>query len=141
MYNFLSLLIGILIAIMIAFNGRLSDGLGNYSSLVLIHLIGFIVILGILIYKNIKISFRNNLPLYLYMAGGISVLTVLINNLSFTAIGISLPVALGLLGQLITSLTLDHYGFLGMKKVSFNKKKFIGLSIIIIGISIMALNK
>lgn len=141
MYNFLSLLIGILIAIMIAFNGRLSDGLGNYSSLVLIHLIGFVTILGILIYKNIKISFKNNLPLYLYIAGSISVLTVLINNLTFAAIGVSLPVALGLLGQLITSLAFDNYGFLGMKKVSFNKKKFIGLSIIMIGILIMSLNR
>lgn len=141
MYNFLSLLIGILIAIMIAFNGILSDGLGNYSSLVIIHLIGFVAILGILIYKNIKISFKNNLPLYLYIAGSISVLTVLINNLTFAVIGVSLPVALGLLGQLTTSLAFDNYGFLGMKKVNFSKKKFIGLSIIMIGIIIMSLNK
>ena len=59
------------------------------------------------------------------------------NNLSYAALGVSLPVALGLLGQLITSLAFVHYGFLNMKKVQFNNKKFIGLSIIIIGISIM----
>ncbi|MDR3593603.1 DMT family transporter [Clostridium sp.] len=139
MYNFLSLLIGILIAIMIAFNGKLSDGIGNYSSLVIIHTIGFIAILVILLYKKIKISFKNNLPLYLYIAGAISVFTVMINNLSFTALGVSLPVALGLLGQLITSLAFDHYGLLGMPKINFNKKKIIGLLIIMIGISIMAL--
>jgi transporter family-2 protein len=139
MYNFLSLLIGILIAIMIAFNGKLSDGLGNYSSLVIIHTIGFIAILVILFYKKIKISFKNNLPLYLYIAGAISVFTVMINNLSYTALGVSLPVALGLLGQLITSLAFDHYGLLGMPKINFNKKKIIGLLIIMIGISIMAL--
>lgn len=137
MYNFLSLLIGAIIAIMVAINGELSGGLGNYLSLVIIHLVGFITILGIMFYKKMKISFRNGLPLYLYSAGAISVFTVMFNNLSFAALGVSIPVALGLLGQIITSLAFDHYGFLGMPKIRFNKKKFIGLSIIIIGISIM----
>ena len=83
MYNFLSLLIGALVAIMVAFNGELSNGLGTYSSLVIIHLVGFIIILGIMFYKKIKISFRNSLPLYLYSAGAISVFTVMFNNLSY----------------------------------------------------------
>lgn len=140
MYNSLSLLIGILVAIMIAFNGKLSDGLGNYSSLVIIHAIGLITILGILFYKKIKISFRNNLPLYMYIAGAITVFTIMANNLSYTVLGVSLPVALGLLGQLITSLIFDHYGLLDMPKIHFNKKKIIGLLIIMMGVSIMAFN-
>ncbi|MFT8350997.1 DMT family transporter [Clostridium saccharoperbutylacetonicum] len=140
MYNLLSLLIGILISIMIAFNGKLSNGIGSYTSLLIIHAIGFFAIVIFLYFKKIKISFRNNIPLYFYIAGGISVFTVMFNNLSYSALGVSLPVALGLLGQLITSLAFDHYGFLGMPKVSFNKKKFIGLLFIIIGISIMAFN-
>ncbi|OOM77993.1 DMT family transporter [Clostridium sp. BL-8] len=138
MYNFLSLLIGILIAIMIVFNGNLSNGLDTYSSLVIIHLIGFASVIVIMLYKRIRISFRNNLPLYLYIAGAISVFTVMFNNLSYTVLGVSLPVALGLLGQLLTSLAFDHYGFLGMPKISFNKKKFIGLLIITLGIFVMA---
>ena len=137
MYNFLSLLIGALVAIMVTFNGELSNGLGTYSSLVIIHLVGFVIILGIMFYKKIKIYFKNSLPLYLYSAGAISVFTVMFNNLSYPVLGVSLPLSLSLLGQLITSLAFDHYGFLGMPKVYFNKKKFIGLSIIIIGISIM----
>lgn len=138
MYNFLSLLIGILIAIMIVFNGDLSTGLDTYSSLVIIHLIGFASVLAIVLYKKIRISFRNKLPLYLYIAGAISVFTVMFNNLSYPILGVSLPVALGLLGQLLTSLAFDHYGFLGMPKITFNRKKFIGLLIIIVGILVMA---
>jgi transporter family-2 protein len=137
MYNLLSLLMGILVAVMIGFNGKLSSGLGNYSSLVIIHIVGFIAILMLILYKRIKLSFRNSLPLYLYIAGAISVFTVMFNNLSFAALGVSLPVALGLLGQLLTSLAFDHYGFLGMQKVSFKKKKILGLLVILIGISIM----
>ena len=137
MYNFLSLLIGVTIAIMVAINGELSLGLGNYFSLVVIHLVGFIAILAVMLYKKIKISFRNGLPLYLYSAGAISIFTVMFNNLSYAALGVSIPVALGLLGQIITSLAFDHYGFLGMPKIHFHKEKLIGLLIIVVGISIM----
>lgn len=138
MYNFLSLFIGILISIMVAFNGHLSKGLGTYSSLVLIHLIGFIGVLAIIFYKKLRVSFKNNLPLYLYSAGAISVFTVMFNNLTFAVLGVSLPLALGLLGQLLISLAFDHYGLLGMPKIKFNKKKFFGLSIITAGIIVMA---
>jgi transporter family-2 protein len=108
MYNLLSLLIGAVIAIMVAINGELSGSLGNYFSLIIIHLLGFLSILGIMVFKKIKLSFRNGLPLYLYSAGAISVFTVMFNNLSYAALGVSLPVALGLLGQIITSLAFDH---------------------------------
>ena len=137
MYNFLSLLIGILIAIMVAFNGELSGNIGNYSSLVVIHVIGYLALVLLMLYKKIKIPFKMTLPLWLYSAGAISVGTVLINNLSYSAIGVSLPVALGLLGQSLTSLVFDHYGFLGMPKIKFNKNKIIGIVIIIIGVCIM----
>jgi bacterial/archaeal transporter family-2 protein len=59
------------------------------------------------------------------------------NNLSYSALGVSLPVALGLLGQILTSLAFDHYGILGMPRIRFKKKKIVGLLIIVIGISIM----
>jgi bacterial/archaeal transporter family-2 protein len=137
MYNLLSLLIGAVIAIMVAVNGELSGSLGNYFSLIIIHLLGFLNVLGIMLYKKIKISFRNGLPLYLYSAGAISVFTVMFNNLSYSALGVSLPVALGLLGQILTSLAFDHYGILGMPRIRFKKKKIVGLLIIVIGISIM----
>ena len=137
MYNILSLLIGMLIAVMIAVNGRLSSTMGTYSSLLLIHIIGYIFLVIIMLIKKIKIPFKMNLPLYLYSAGAMSVLTVLFNNISFPKIGVSLPVSLGLLGQISTSLVFDYYGLLGMPKIHFNKKKLIGFAVIIVGIGIM----
>ncbi|WP_394871186.1 DMT family transporter [Clostridium butyricum] len=137
MYNFLSLLIGILIAIMVAFNGELSNGIGNYSSLIVIHILGYALLVFLMLYKKIKIPFKMTLPLWLYSAGVISVATVLINNITYSSIGVSLPVALGLLGQSLTSIVFDHYGLLGMPKIEFNKKKLIGIIVIIIGVCIM----
>lgn len=137
MYNILSLLIGMLIAIMVAFNGQLSSGIGNYFSLVVIHVLGYLALLIFMIVKKIKIPFKLTQPVWLYSAGTITVFTVMFNNLAYPVLGVSLPVALGLLGQTVTSLVFDHFGLLGMPVVKFNKKKIIGISIIICGVLIM----
>ena len=137
MYNLLSLLIGVLIAVMVAFNGELSSGMGTYSSLVVIHVLGYIALLVFMVIKKIKIPFKTTKPLWLYSAGIISVFTVMFNNISYPVLGVSLPVSLGLLGQTVTSFLFDHFGLLGMPVVKFNKKKLIGIAIIICGVLIM----
>ncbi|WP_202906312.1 DMT family transporter, partial [Clostridium botulinum] len=58
-------------------------------------------------------------------------------NLSFSKLGVSLTLALGLLGQSLSSIFIDHFGLLGMKVIKFEKKKCIGLLFIILGIFIM----
>lgn len=137
MYNFLSLFTGILITIMVSFNGILSQAIGNYSSSLIIHLSGFIILLIILLIKKYKISFKKKLPIILYSAGIIGVFTVIFNNISFKVLGASLTISLALLGQTISSLIIDNYGLMGMKKVKFESKKIFGLLIIISGIIIM----
>lgn len=137
MYNLLSAFIGFLITFMIFINSTLSGKIDGYLASVVIHIVGLIGITMILILKKLKISFDRTLPLYLYSAGVIGVFTVLSNNLTFNKIGASLTLALGLFGQVVASILIDHFGALGMKRIPFDKRKFIGLFIIIIGISVM----
>jgi bacterial/archaeal transporter family-2 protein len=139
MYSLLSAFIGVLITIMILLNGVLSQKLGNYSSTFTIHLVGLILISIILIVRKSEISFNKDIPIYLYSGGFLGVFTILFNNISFNHLGASLTLALGLLGQSICSLILDHYGVLGMKVVKFKKEKLLGLIIIASGIVIMTL--
>jgi len=131
--------VGGLIAIMILFNGTLSNAIGNYQSTVIVHLVGLIGIIMILIVGKSKIRFFKSVPLYAYSAGVIGVLPILFNNISFAVLGVSITLALGLLGQSLTSLVVDHYGLFNMTVVKFNKRKLVGLTIIIIGILIMTI--
>lgn len=135
----MSIIIGMLITLMITLNGSLSNVTGNYTSSVIIHLVGLIGIILVLMITQSKLVIKKDLPFYLYSAGLIGVVTVLFNNISIASIGVSLTVSLGLLGQTIFSLVSDHYGLFGMKKVVFNRRKLIGLVIIIIGIFSMTL--
>ncbi|MDM5189106.1 DMT family transporter [Bacillus sp. DX4.1] len=139
MYNLLSVLIGAFIAIMIPLNGILSEITGNYTSSVMIHIVGLIAIIIVLLISKSKLRIQQGIPLYLYSAGAIGVFTVLFSNISFTALGVSITIALGLLGQSVSSIIIDHFGLLGMKVVKFEKKKIIGLLLISSGIGVMTI--
>lgn len=133
----LAIFSGVLIAFMITLNGGLSKLYGNYNSTVLIHIVGLISIIIVLILKKSKIKGLRGIPLYLYSAGAIGVLTVFFNNIGFASLGVSIPLALGLFGQTITSVIIDQFGLLGMEKVTFHKKKYFGLLLIVAGITVM----
>ena len=139
MYNLLSIFIGALIGIMVYFNGILSIYLGNYTSSVIVHLVGLIGIILVLICTKSKLKFDRSISLFLYSAGVIGVFTVLFTNIGFMSVGASLTIALSLVGQTISAIIIDHYGLLGVNVIKFNKKKLIGLSIITIGIIIMTI--
>lgn len=133
----ISIMIGAIVSVMILFNGTLSNALGNLISTVIIHFVGLLSVILVLIISKTKFKFQKGIPFYLYSAGAIGVLTVVLTNLSFAELGVSLTLALGLFGQSIFSIFIDHYGLFGMKIIKFNRKKLIGLSIITIGIFIM----
>jgi len=129
--------IGILISIMITFNGALSSKIGNYPAVVIIHIVGIILVIAILIIKRQKISFKEHIPLYLFTGGAIGVIMTIFNNLCVNALGVSLTLSLGLFGQSVAATIIDHFGLLGMETHKLKPKKLIGFSIVLCGIIIM----
>ncbi|WP_195600044.1 DMT family transporter [Longibaculum muris] len=135
----LAILAGTIVTIMNVFNGQLSNQVGVYLSTVIIHLVGLFTLIIIMIIKKQKISFQNHIPLILYTGGMIGVFTVLFNVMSISTIGAALVTALGLLGQMLTSLVLEYKGWLGAKKRTLTFQKVISLVIVMIGIGVMIL--
>lgn len=139
MNNLLSAFIGALISVMIMINGTLSNAFGNYTSIVIIHIIGLLSIISVLLLSRSNLKIVKGIPLYFYSAGAIGVFTVLFNNLSFSKLGVSITLALGLLGQSISSIIIDHFGLMGMKVIKFEKRKLFGLILITLGILVMTI--
>ena len=101
MYQFLALISGIIIAIMVTINGGLTTVYGVYTATVLIHIVGVISA-----FIMLKISKQNpfpkiKLPLWLYTGGAVGMLTPLFLNFSFGKISITAMVALSLFAQKI----------------------------------------
>lgn len=139
MKTLISSFIGALISLMIMFNRTLSNSYGNYTSTVIIHLTGLFSIIFILLITRTKFKFKKKMPIYLYSAGAIGIFTVLFNNLSYSTLGVAVTIALGLLGQSITAIIIDHFGLLGMDIIRFRKEKFIGLILVSLGIVVMTI--
>ena len=135
----LAILAGTIVTIMNVFNGQLSNQVGVYLSTVIIHLVGLFTLIIIMIIKKQKISFQNHIPLILYTGGMIGVFTVFCNVMSISTIGSAILTALGLLGQMLTSLVLEYKGWLGAKKRTLTFQKVISLVLVMIGIGVMIL--
>lgn len=135
----ISILTGVVLSIMVVLNGDLGNATGNYISSVIIHFVGLIGIIILLVLTKSKIKNLKGIPFYMFSGGLIGILTVLFTNISFTNLGVSLTVSLALLGQLVTSIVIDHFGYFDLEVTKFEKKKIIGLGIIILGIFIMTL--
>lgn len=140
MYYFLSVLAGLFIAVMVMINGKLTGHYGPYSATVIIHIVGLAFSLILLAAKRQKILPAKKLPFHLYLGGAVGLLTVVFNNISFGRISLSAILALGLLGQCITSLILDKYGFWDMPKHPYSKKKLIGIALVALGILPMVMD-
>lgn len=136
---FLSLFTGVIVTVMIMFNGQLSDYCGIYLSTAIIHFVGLMTFLCILKIKKIKIPFSNHFPFFLYTGGIIGVFTVIFNVFSVSHLGATLLTALGLLGQMLTSVLLEQRGWLGTPQSSMNAQKLLSLMIVMIGIGVMFL--
>ena len=140
MSYFISIFTVVILAIMISLNGEVGNVAGNYASSVIIHFVGLIGILIVLIATKSKFKNLKGIPFYMFTGGLIGILTVLFTNIGFMGLGVSLTVSLSLLGQLVTSLVIDHFGYFDMPVVKFDKKKILGLVIIIAGIYVMTLS-
>jgi transporter family-2 protein len=142
MYYFLALLTGILITVMVTFNGTLTATHGLYSATVIIHVVGLVVVTSFLLFKKEWPFFRGGkkIPAYMYLGGAVGVVTVLLTNFAFGNISVSALLALGLFGQSLSGIAVDQFGLFGMKKHPFNKRKLIGLSFMLVGIGVMVFN-
>ncbi len=139
MYKASAVVIGMLIAIMVLFNGTLNMHLDSFTSGFVIHMVGITAVLLILIGRREKWRITRNIPKYLFVGGLFGVLLVTFNSYCFVKIGATLTLTLGLFGQMLFSAIVDHYGLFGMTRVPMNPKKMIGFTIVSVGVVVMTL--
>jgi Uncharacterized protein conserved in bacteria len=137
MYGLLVPLVGGVLTIQNSLNSVLAARVGNYLSLILIHLSGFIPLCVIVLLRKEKGS-GEKLPFYCYLGGFVGVGTVVACNLAYGNLGASLAVALALLGQTIGSIAVDATGFLGRRKYPLSARSLPGIALAILGVIVIA---
>lgn len=102
----LTLITGICISVMIFLNGSLEGYIGNYPSLLFIHMSGFIIITSMFLKKNSSKKREKKSKWYL-LAGVIGIAIVTLNNKIFSMGGVLLALSGTLTGQVIMALIME----------------------------------
>ena len=133
MYYLLSLLAGMMISVMVVFNGGLNARAGQAAALVIIHAAGLLFISLVHLIRGEKPRLKS-LPLWLYAGGFIGVVTTIFNNTAFGHISVSAMMALSLLGESVSGLLADHFGLIGLPVRRFRPEKLWGGLLTLTGI-------
>lgn len=137
MKYFIAILVGACIAVMVKLNGTLGLHTDVYFGSFGTHLIGTLGSL-LLIALNRGTYNREEKVSWIHYCGGIlGALVIILNNVGFEHLGVSVTLALALLGQVVCSLMVDTFGLLGVEGVPFNLKKIPGLLLLLLGIGLM----
>ena len=123
MYIFFLIIAGILQGCMTSLNAQL----GNYYSLFgicfFVHIIAaLILIIYIKGKERQKISFRGA-PWYVYLVGFMGVTMVASSSWCILRIGATAMLSLSVVGQMVSSALVDHYGWFGTEKKPFRLKQ------------------
>lgn len=137
MYYLLSILTGVVISVMVCLNGGLTAAYGNYTAAVIIHVVGVLFASTICVLRREKLGIKKQVPNWAYLGGAIGVLTTVFNNYAYGYISMTSIIALGLLGQSVSSVLLDYFGWLGLKKRQLGKSSAVGYFTALIGIFVM----
>ena len=129
--------IGILISFMLLANGALQTAFGPALSMLILHATGTLVVIALLLIKRASFERKERIPPYLFSSGALGVVLVFLNNTTVASIGLTLTIGLGVIGQLILSSLVDHYGLFGLERRSTNPKKIAGLLLILAGVAVM----
>ena len=138
MYSTSAMAIGSLISLMLFANGALQMAFGATLSVVILHAIGTVILIFLLFFKRASFEKTERINPVLYSAGALGVGLVVINNSTIATIGLTMTIAFGIVGQLVASSIIDHYGWFDLQKRRGNPKKLIGFLLILAGIAVMA---
>lgn len=139
MLSGLALFTGAAIALSILCNGDLSAAYGNYPATVIVHATGLALILLWMLLRRERFSLDRAMPKVYYLGGVLGVLTVVLCNLAYGVLGVSVTVALQLLGQVLMSCLVDQFGLFHARRRPLTWKHGFAIALIAGGIAVMML--
>lgn len=129
-------LIGVLISLMIAFNGKLGQYMSVFEVSFLVHLIGLVLLFVVMVVKKERVKLVG-ISKWFYLTGVIGACLTAIDAYVVGAIGVTLAVTLSTVAQIMGSATVDAIGIGHLKQVPFNKKRLGSLTLLLVGVGLM----
>lgn len=122
-YWFFLVLAGIFQGFMVSLNGQLGNFFSLYGISFFVHAIAAVILIFyIKVIQKQKITFLG-VPKYVYTVGFMGVVIVASSSWCTLKIGATAMLSISVIGQMISSAMVDHFGWFGVEKKAFQMKQ------------------
>ncbi len=113
----------------------ISQRLGVFESVFIVHLGGALVaLIPLLYFAGGKLAQWKTLPWYTLVAGAFGVIVIAAISYIIPRAGVAVSVTAVVAGQLFVGTILDHYGLLGAMEKPLDPTRIVGLIVVLVGV-------
>jgi len=113
----------------------ISQRLGVFESVFIVHLGGALVaLIPLLYFAGGKLAQWKTLPWYTLVAGAFGVIVIAAISYIIPRAGVAVSVTAVVAGQLLVGTILDHYGLLGAMEKPLDPTRIVGLIVVLVGV-------
>ena len=126
---------GVAVGIQSPLASMISQRLGLFESVFIVHLGGALVaLIPLLIYSGGKLGQWRSLPWYTLAAGVFGLIVIGAISYMIPRVGVAAAITTIVAGQLMVGTILDHFGLLGAAEKSLDVTRVIGLAVVLVGV-------
>jgi bacterial/archaeal transporter family-2 protein len=126
---------GIAVGIQSPLASMLTQRLGIFESVFIVHIGGALVaLIPLIVYSGGKLSQWRTVPWYALGAGIFGLIVIAAISYMIPRIGIAAAITTIVAGQLLVSTVLDHYGLLGAAGRPMDPTRMVGLAVVMLGV-------
>lgn len=125
---------GVAVGLQSPIAGAMGQKIGGTASSVIVHLSGLVLSVILLAFRGgEKIRDWNTLPWYMLGAGIFGLILYQTINVTLPRLGTTTMLALIIIGQLLTGVLLDTFGWLGVPARPLDATRILGIIVLLIG--------
>ena len=126
---------GVAVGIQSPLASMISQRLGLFESVLIVHLGGAVLaLIPLLIYGGGKLGQWRSLPWYTLAAGVFGLIVIGAISYMIPRVGVAASITTIVAGQLLVGTILDHFGLLGAVEKSLDPARVIGLVVVLAGV-------
>lgn len=125
---------GVAVGIQSPMASMISQRLGIFESVFIVHVGGALIALLPMIFLGSKLSQWRSLPWYTLSAGIFGLIVIGAISYMIPRVGVAASITTVVAGQLLVGVLLDHFGLLGASVRSLDVTRALGLAVVLAGV-------
>ena len=125
---------GVAVGIQSPMASMISQRLGIFESVFIVHVGGALIALLPMIFLGSKLSQWRSLPWYTLSAGIFGLIVIGAISYMIPRVGVAASITTVVAGQLLVGVRLDHFGLLGASVRSLDVTRALGLAVVLAGV-------